>query len=467
MQIILYGFGKKINSTETPSGTTASYTVDGIIKAPFSVVTPTVDFNFAQDSNIAAYYNYAYIPILRRYYHIRNWTWSGRLWSADMLCDVLASFKSDIGRSTEFVLRAQSKRNEYLIDNSVPTSAALSVSMSPNIKQEGYNWSGDYNRGSFVVGVVNSDRGSIGAVSYYKFTAAQLRTLSELLLGNPQYLGIDDLSEGVQKALVNPWQYIVSCQWFPFDVAAGASVSSITVGWWNFTVNCYRIAAYGYSVNDLEFVIYKHPKTQTNGKYVGMPPFSEYTLFIPGFGAFDLPPQYLIDEDTITCQIITDSVSGVSTMSVRAGEKEVCKRTAQIGVPITLAGTTINDIAGSVADFAGKLINANLGAQYADQGPTGFAYRALMGFAAASTNVSTAGTNGNLSQFYYHPYLKCVFADQPTIPSSEIGKPLCEYVQISTLSGYVQCAHGEINTTATETEQQMIKEYLEGGFYYA
>lgn len=467
MQIILYGFGKKINSTEEPSGTTASYTVEGIIKAPFSVVTPTVDFNFAQDSNIAAYYNYAYIPILRRYYHIRNWTWSGRLWSADMLCDVLASFKADIGRSTEFILRAQSRSNGYIMDNAVPTTAETTVSMAPNIKPEGYGWSGDYNSGSFVVGIINADSGSIGAVSYYKFTPAQLRALSNLILGNPQYLGIDDLSEGVQKALVNPWQYIASCMWFPFDVAAGAAVSSITVGWWAFSASCNRIASYGYSLNELEFVIYKHPKTQINGLYVGLPPFSEYTLFVPGFGAFDLPPHYLVGENTVKCQIITDSVSGKGTMSVRAGDREICKREAQIGVPITLAGTTINGEVGNVADIAGKLINATLGAQYSDQGPTGLAYRSLMGVAAAFTNVSNTGGSGTLSSYYYTPYLKCVFADQPSVPASEIGRPLCEYVQISTLSGYVQCAHGEISTTATETEQQMIKEYLEGGFYYA
>lgn len=465
MEIVLYSFNKRKNSTQIPGNAVDSITVDGIIKAPFSIVTPTVDFNFGQVTNITAYYNYAYIPTLRRYYHIRNWTYTGRLWNADMLCDVLASFKTDIGNSTEYVLRSESMSNEYLIDVSVPTTAKMTVNMSPNTHPDGYNWSGDYEDGSFVVGIVNDDNGSIGSVSYYKFTSAQFRNLANLLLGSPDYLGIDELSDGIQKALVNPWQYIVSCYWFPFDVAAGDSVSYVSVGWWTFSASCSRIASYGYSRNDLDFTVYKHPKTFVNGKYVGMPPFSEYTLFIPGFGAFDIPPQYLIDENSLSCQIVTDSISGIGTLSVRAGAKEICKRTAQIGVPITLAGSSITNAEAGIADIAGKLINSTL--PYNDQSAAGFVSRALMGYAAASTNISTRGSTGTLSEYFFVPYLKCVFADQPEIAVSEIGKPLCAYVQISNLSGYVQCAHGEINTTATETEKTMIQEFLEGGFYYA
>ena len=50
---------------------------------------------------------------------------------------------------------------------------------------------------------------------------------------------------------------------------------------------------------------------------------------------------------------------------------------------------------------------------------------------------------------------------------TEKGYPLCETVQISSLSGFIQCQDGEIQSAiAYAPELAEVKSYLEGGFFY-
>ena len=47
------------------------------------------------------------------------------------------------------------------------------------------------------------------------------------------------------------------------------------------------------------------------------------------------------------------------------------------------------------------------------------------------------------------------------------GRPLCKVGQISSYPGYLLCADVEVNIGCTEAEHQMIKSYMESGFFYA
>ena len=59
------------------------------------------------------------------------------------------------------------------------------------------------------------------------------------------------------------------------------------------------------------------------------------------------------------------------------------------------------------------------------------------------------------------------FADVMDDYNPEFGRPLCKVKAISTLSGYVLCADGDIFASgATAPELAEIETYLTGGFFY-
>lgn len=470
IKIKFWSFEKKHNSTAVPGDNLDYSEVEGVIKADCSITSPSVDIMLPQDSTNFRYMTYAYIESFARYYFVTDWRWNGRLWTCSMSVDVLASYKPKILDASEFVLRSAYIYNDYIIDNALPTTAQQEMRFSANMIPESYRWQGDLEDGTYVLGIVNSSEDAVGAVAYYKFTPAQVRVLCNKMLGSSTYLAIDTdvLEQGIQEALVNPWQYIVSCMWYPFDVASGDSVSAITIGWWSFDIPCTKIASWGYSFAQLKFAVLKHPKYQYNGRYLALQPFSTYELFVPGFGTHALPAGYMVDADTILCDIVTDSISGSSTMTVYRNNSdggEICKITAQVGVPIQLASMSYKPIASAIMSGIGLASSLTGTPLVYDQGIGGILARFGMGIADQNTTISTAGSTGNLSQFHYPPFLKHVFVDQPDIPSNDMGRPLCRRIRLGDLHDYTVCEHGDINISCTDGERQSIKSFLEGGFY--
>ena len=49
--------------------------------------------------------------------------------------------------------------------------------------------------------------------------------------------------------------------------------------------------------------------------------------------------------------------------------------------------------------------------------------------------------------------------------NTELGKPLCEVRQISTLSGYIKCGEATVDFACFETEKKAILDYMLTGFF--
>ena len=83
------------------------------------------------------------------------------------------------------------------------------------------------------------------------------------------------------------------------------------------------------------------------------------------------------------------------------------------------------------------------------------------------TNISTTGVLGSLTNLYDDIRLTSVWYDIASADNTNNGSPLCDYVQISTLSGYTQCEKGVFKSSkATESEINEINSYMVSGFYY-
>ena len=110
MNVRLYTYSKKVNSTAHPStsgGTGYSCT----LKDPSSLLNPVILLKISNPTNK----NYAYIEEFGRFYWIRDWVSDHNMWEAHLQVDPLASWRSGIRASSQYVDRA----DQNVIDNGI------------------------------------------------------------------------------------------------------------------------------------------------------------------------------------------------------------------------------------------------------------------------------------------------------------------------------------------------------------
>lgn len=461
--VTLYTFSKRRNSTAKPTGGTV---FSGLMREPCGVIRPSVSFEFAAGANPSAY-NYAYIPTFGRYYFINEWTSVGRLWVCSMEVDALASWRDEIGNQSLYVLRSSAAKNNDVIDTLYPAMT------SPDVVSEYKDfdsWSYGFSAGSFVVGFISSTESGVGAVTYYGFTNTSFREFCHALLSTTEWLNpggdtITEISDDLLKALFNPFQYIASCIWLPFSIS-GTGVDNIPLGWnWGIAANAKRMSGSMLYSDYLDFAVPPHPDWETYGTYIHSAPFSEYVLSVPPFGTFPLDANIASQTEDISAEVDVDAVTGVGRLQIRGAGYTFADVTAQVGVPIQLAQSTLNinratdavasaaggAIKGAVKDFTGAIADVASGVVSA------------LSFATSPLLIST-GSNGSVAGFgaakmtgiFYHPTQKS---------NSLFGSPLCEKRTLSTIPGYIQIADPHVNIAATETERSAIESFMESGFF--
>ena len=91
-----------------------------------------------------------------------------------------------------------------------------------------------------------------------------------------------------------------------------------------------------------------------------------------------------------------------------------------------------------------------------------------MGQMANSFNGISATTSsiGSIAELLRPAVSYFYFKNQCEIDIVNAGRPLCENKKINTLSGYLICNDGKINSNATEQEKESIASHLTSGFYY-
>ena len=80
--------------------------------------------------------------------------------------------------------------------------------------------------------------------------------------------------------------------------------------------------------------------------------------------------------------------------------------------------------------------------------------------------VSTAGTQGSNSDMHSDIALVRRYLEPAEQDPTHYGYPLCKIKRISSLAGFIKVADGDVECSATQTEKEMMRQYLESGFYY-
>ena len=456
IDVKFYTFDKKPNSTKRPTGTATTFKCNLIEPTSFTVP----DIALVVPAKPTAY-NYAYIPEFSRYYFIQDWAYSAGLWRASLSVDVLASYRDYIGSQKQYVLRSASRSDGNIIDTMYPTKNAPRNVFSYSGDAGGDNpFVSNFSEGRYIVGIINSDSGAIGCVSYYVFTNAQFRAFCNVLMGtvNWAYMGIEEIGEELTKVLFNPFQYVASCMWLPLSsVATSGAVGSIPYGWWTLSASASRLGGDS-RLAPASFSIPKHPQNG-RGAYLNGAPFSRYLLSWPCFGQFALDPDIMGVSSTLTAQCFVDPVSGMGTLNIGTEKASLITTQAQVGVPIQIAQMA-TDYAGTVGSTISAVTNAltgNIGGALASVGDA---------VSNAMPQLTTMGHNGGAGSFLFPPVLNSTFYTVVDDDNEHLGRPLCQDVTPSSIPGYMLCADVELEIPCTKPELDNIVSIMESGFYY-
>ena len=205
MEIKVYsGFSKAINSTKQPAGGTTK-TVR--LKDGCSVINPVFLLTGYDLSN-------NYVSWGNRYYYIDDIIiLHNDLAEYHCSTDVLATYKDNIGASTQYVVRSASSYDPKVIDTRYPTIADTDEGF---VSLTDISGGIDFSNGTFVLGVKSKD--SDTGVAFYALTPQQFGDFCNYLYSD-QWLTATDITVTLQKMLNDPFDYIISCNWYPFTLS--------------------------------------------------------------------------------------------------------------------------------------------------------------------------------------------------------------------------------------------------------
>lgn len=472
------------------------------LKTPSSVLDPVIELrvNPSNQGNTIKT-NYCYIPQFYRWYYVVNTILDGNIVRLYLHVDELASWKTEITDSTQYVLRAYTESNTYLKDGKYPVLAkapTINGTQTANPLQPSASTYGVY-----VVGVISDDISISGGVTYYAMSYLTVSTFIKSLftLATQWQNQGQDLADALKESITDPMQYVVSMMWFPYTITdfvnrgiVGASTNSVKCGYWNMTITG---AAYPYtaSVLNLEFTnlvslpIPNHPQAATRGMYMNFAPFSRYFLsFYPFAGLVELDASKVGGNGGVYCVYTVDlrSGKGVCSICTEYNGSDYTNWTpkapiqvieAQIGVPIPLATirtemtfnplTYMQRLAASLSSGFGGFnqiipktlekwkLKANIALSPSTQNEA--VAENVAGWQQqldslpdmsnildeAATYGSTAemiGSQGTISLNSRMPIAAWgLFYEAAAEDVTRFGRPLCASKQLSTLSGFVQC----------------------------
>lgn len=360
--VSFWNFEKRKNSTKVPT-TTATATYSGEIKGDFSPLHLTVVFKLTDETTLPTY-NFAQISAFSRYYFV-EWAFVDGLWCATFTVDVLASYRSQILASSQYVARSSSLRNTGIIDGAYQTNSSINTSVS-TVTQASM-WGSDWGAGTYVIGVVGYSGANIGAVTYYAMNYDAYHAFMSALLSSPSWLNIStsEISEELQKALINPAQYIVSCIWLPIsatafiidvanDVPQTDYTKTIVLGWWSFQLPAGAYIARMLHNPNLEvdmfsktctFTLNKHPQASTRGVWLNLSPYGKLTLSCPPFGVFDLDTVDFMNASEVVCKVFVHSYTGKAKLYVFTSSTSaipVLESEANVGIQLPVGQIAMN-----------------------------------------------------------------------------------------------------------------------------
>lgn len=513
--IYLYNFNKKPNSLDKPGISDVPDTYKCVMKTISSVITPVIEIADTKGTNRIPLYNYAYIPDFQRYYFVEDVRYDIGVWTISMRCDVLATYRTDILNSRQYVLRSSSDYNDDLVDTFYNTyidpSTCYSRVLATSDPEEhlpndtwrtlSYYFSGQIGQGCFVIGVVGT---VLTGVNYYLMPTRVFRRF----LNNGFQMVPSDMTSvdtGIGQALYNYLQYVTYCKWFPFmpapsRLAQYTAVTEIPCGSQSVDVSasgsvddCYQISSDMVIELREQITIPRHPQASSYS-YMDLSPFSQYTLYFQPFGCIPIDSTKIYGSTYLTLKWYIDFCTGCVELRAYADNGAlVYTESTQIGVTIPISSMIVDwKVGAGVSALTWLKTAAEEISGGADLSSFGNAHRnmndvrASIESAAPDTNKSLIDTimdttmaslgqcttKGQPASFLSYqmgkPFIFAYFMNQTAHDPDLFGMPLCEDKRLDNLSGFVLCGNAVVDYVTgnpTVDEQNAIISMLNSGVF--
>ena len=454
-----YAFTKEVNSTAQPTGTGTVYAC--VSNANFDIISPRLPLNIGAAANPTGL-NYCRVQAWSRYYWVTRWAFEGGLWVAYCSVDPLASWKTEIGSTSAYVLRSAYTSDGSIPDHMYPTKTAPTVSDVAISK----DWSDsdlDYSDGRFIVGTI----GSNGATTYAALTPTEFVQFATAAFSDTFFNQAATGQSWMTKAIFDPMQYLSSVTWFPFDLTgASGRAQHVYLGYWNTGISGLVTSTtkeYSHTVT-----LPKHPQRGTRGSFLDAAPYSNYILDLRPFGRIELKSDLLAGSASITVSYVVDWISGQAILRVtNAAGVPIAVQQSQLGVTVQVS-QVLRDYLGGVMGMVGAGVQTGLSLV------TGNIPGAITGVTSAIGNavntaqpdVTTSGLNSGFSSLEGSWHLIGTFYQLADEDNAHRGRPLCQVKQLSTLPGYQLVTDTDLQIPCTKAEMDVIRGYLESGYYY-
>lgn len=483
-KVNFYNFKKNIKSTAIPTITPTVF--DCTLKERTSILKPSLLLQIGITAAPISS-NYCYIPDFGRYYFVVDWINDGLQWICDLISDPMASFKSDIGNSSQYILRCASEYDDNIVDSAYPTAGGYitTTTVIPVAgSAEGYEpfkkFVDQYADGIYIVGIINDESsGKVGgALSYYVMDHQAFKGMMSQILQNVDYLNVNpsEISPELLKVLVEPMQYIKSLLWFPIALSDLNTddwpfFSKLNFGFWEtglfaggrvLDVGIYKMVA--------DLPLPNHPQVESEFSYLNLSPYRKLTLKFPPFGDIELDMLQMYSLDHVQIRIIIDFITGDAKLNIVKVDplNDVILMSAQANVSVAM------DIGDVFRGFDKTVKGGILGAlqsvmEHPILGMAGDSNVLSKVKSSAGAGGGTAlyeGSIGSICGYTDAPVLVAEFLEQVSINNRSMGKPLYKRRTISSLTGFVICQNPRVNIGGFDAEKKQIESYMESGFYY-
>lgn len=463
-------FLKKLNSTKLPSQDYLSLQIE--LTQDTNISSPVIRVWYGRTEYPD--FNYCYIPAFQRHYFISRWEYvEHAVWNAYCYCDVLGTYKPEIGDQYVYVVRSASASDMDIVDELFPTTGNVYTSMMEATNPWLYSGAVALGQGVYIVGI-DTQNGDIGSLNYYVLTGSDLSKLCYYLSNDfvsvAHDFNLTDASVGLQNSLVQPMQYIKSCIWYPIgsDNFTQYPLEQLYVGWTQVVyspnsdapVTGRRITgAPVYEPAPILISTVDHPQLATHGAYMNNAPFTQVQLSLPPIGIIDLDPNLLRNLQQIRIYPHIDLICGNCVFEVEAGTNIIHRLNGKLGVNIQLS-QWVSDYIGTVTSASnaiGSLFKGDFLGALSGIGNT---------VSSAAPKVQSVGSNGGFTDLYGVCALIYNFYIQVEVDAVHQGRPLMQTKKINTLSGYIKADVADLEIECPADELQEVISYITSGFYY-
>lgn len=461
-----------------------------------SMLNPTLLLEL-HDNNFP---NYTAFKIGNRYYHVTNInSVRNNIFEVTGKIDALATYKSQILSSTQYVCYSSVTGGQWLADTRIPVLKNAQTSRINSVEASFLTHS--LTAGHYLLSIVGKSGVDLFAVTRETINAMieglqdwrddQMAGLGRILDG----VTSGDLAEMTKAAATtsiatgfigNSYEVAVqcirSCHWVPFDLPL-LSATPLYLG--------------DYPVKDTNGNTLSGRKVGSmvrgNDQTINIPwHYSDYRrstcenvyLYLPFVGMVALNVDEIINDTAITIKWSITPADGQIAYEVLAGGKVIgtyggnCKIEIPIGIN---QKASLGEIATTLFKGMEKTVTAGVRSATSvapsrkAEGLTESIFSGIdtaystIDTAMSSTPTSIGGMGGGAGYLLDRQY-KCFTVAHPTVIEPAVmrqtmGVPTMKPLQLALCTGFCQCANAHVDIPGTSSERDAIDYYLNSGFY--